>query len=533
MKKHKVLFDIMTGPERRLTTPSEPHHTLRRYLTPFYGFTLGLALLLAIFAGVWHVNPVMSIATSTQEAFARTTTPTNGSTPVPVTDTPTSLPAIPPTPYEATPSPLGVSAAELRGTTLTLWHPWIGSMGAVLQHILDEFNNTNRWGITVQAIGYEGFGRLDEAMEASLTSAASPDEPGSLPDVIVDYGYQARLWDKADIFANLTPYVNDPVWGYASEEQADFYPAFWAEDNVFDQAGDTVKRLGIPFYRSAYVLFYNQSWGRELGYLKPPSTPRDFRGQACSAANAYANQGEKSTPGKGGWLVTPQPGALVGWIYAFGGSITDSSAREYVLNNSQTRQAIEYLKGLQISGCAWYTTEINFQAEFAARRALFIAGSLFDIAAQQQAMAQAGNADEWVIIPFPSDRKVVVSTYGPSLFLRQSTPAKQLAAWLVIEWLVYPPNQAAWVSELKAYPTRSSTLNYLSEAAATNSQWAEALELLPDAHSEPGLTSWKLMRWSLSDALAQLFDPQFTIDQVPALMENLNNVAAEILAQVP
>ena len=533
MKKHGVLFDIMTGLERRLTTPSEPHQALRRYLTPFYGFTLGLALLLAIFASIWRVNPLQGIATSTQEAFTRTTSPTKGSTPASVTVAPTSLPAIPPTPNEMTPSPLGVSAAELRGTTLTLWHPWIGPEGAVLQHILDEFNNTNQWGITVQARGYESFGRLDEAMEAAITSAASPDEPGSLPDVIVDYGYQARHWDKADIFANLSPYVNDPVWGYASDEQADFYPAFWGEDNVLDLAGDAIKRLGIPFYRSAYVLFYNQSWGGELGYLKPPSTPRDFREQACAAAKAYANQADKSTPGNGGWLVTPQPGVLVGWLYAFGGSITDPSEREYVLDNSQTRQAIEYLKGLQVSGCAWYTTAVDIQVEFANRHALFMAGSLFDIAALQQAMEQAGNNDEWVIIPFPSDSKAVVSTYGPSLFLRQSTPAKQLAAWLLIEWLVYPLNQAAWVSELKAYPTRSSTLNYLGEAAATNPHWAEALELLPDAHSEPGMTSWKVMRWSLSDALAQLFDPQLTIDQVPALMENLNNVATEILAQVP
>jgi len=533
MKKRKVLFDIMTGLERRLTTPSEPHQALRRYLTPFYGFTLGLALLLAIFAGIWRVNPVRGIATSTQEAFARTTTPTNGSAPASVTVTPTSLPAIPPTPNEATPSPLGVSAAELRGTTLTLWHPWIGSEGAALQDIVEAFNSTNRWGIAVQTRGYEGFGRLDEVMEAALTSAASPDEPGSLPDVIIHYGYQARHWDKADIFADLTPYVNDPVWGYASDEQADFYPAFWAEDNVLDLAGDTIKRLGIPFYRSANVMFYNESWGRELGYPKPPSTPRDFRGQACAAANAYANHGDKSTPGKGGWLVTPQPGALVGWIYAFAGSITDPVEREYVLDNSQTRQALEYLKGLQVSGCAWYPTGVDIQAEFANRHALFMVGSLFDITTLQQAMEQAGNPDEWVIIPFPSDSQAVVSTYGPSLFLRQSTRAKQLAAWLLMEWLVYPPNQAAWVSELKAYPTRTSVLNYLSEAAATNSQWAEALELLPDAHSEPGMVSWKVMRWSLSDALAQLFDPQFTTDQIPALMENLNNVAAEILAQVP
>ena len=31
-------------------------------------------------------------------------------------------------------------------------------------------------------------------------------------------------------------------------------------------------------------------------------------------------------------------------------------------------------------------------------------------------------------------------------------PAKQLAAWLVIEWLVYPPNQAEWVQATRNLP---------------------------------------------------------------------------------
>ncbi len=109
-----------------------------------------------------------------------------------------------------TPSTLGVTAAELQGLQVSLWHPWTGSTGAALQTILDEFNRTNQWGITVRASAYEGFGRLDEAVESGLTS-------DTLPDVVVDYGYQARHWDGSGMVADLTPYVNDPVWGLTSD----------------------------------------------------------------------------------------------------------------------------------------------------------------------------------------------------------------------------------------------------------------------------------------------------------------------------
>ena len=502
------------------------HRLLRRYLTPFYGITLGLVFVLAFSACDRKGAVKPGSATASQASvLASTTSPAPGSTQAHSKNTPTPLPAIPSTPNERTPSTLGVTTTELRGLQLDLWHPWTGAVSAALQAILDEFNHTNKWGITVQAYAYEGFGRLDEAVESSLTSE-------SLPDVLVEYGYQARHWDGSRVLTDLVPYVNDPVWGLTSEEQADFYPSFWAEDLVTIGNSHQTKRLGLPFYRSAYVLFYNQSWARELGYPNPPTTPEDFRVRACAAAESIAKQGDKSNLGKGGWLITPQPEALIGWIYAFGGEIIDPDSTGYLFNTIETKRAFEYLKSLQKSGCAWTEMGAEAQNEFAKRQALFMVGSLFDIPAQREAFAQAGSADEWVVIPFPSSNHPVVDTYGPSLMVTQSTPVQQLAAWLVVEWLVYPPNQAELVKKLETFPTRQSTLSYLSETAATRPQWTEALQLIPDSHSEPSLASWGVMRWALDDAMGQLFDLQFNVDQIPSLLENLDGVAEEIFSQV-
>lgn len=520
-----VLFDIMTGLERLVHNYFASLRAPSRYLTLFYGLTLGLALILAFIAIDQRGNATPSTATTTQAVLSPTVASAPGSTQVQSSKTLTPLPAIPPTPNEKTPSPLGVTATELSGVNVNLWYPWTGATGAALQAILDEFNRTNQWGITVQVSAYEGFGRLDDAVESALLA-------NTQPEVIVDYGYQARHWDGVDALVDLTPYVNDPVWGLTSDEQADFYPAFWGGDIVTNNNSVQTRRLGIPLYQSGYVFFYNQSWARELGYPKPPITAEDFRVRACAAAQFVSEQGGKSNLGKGGWLITPQPGVLVGWIYAFGGGVTNPQVPGYLFNTPETRKALEYLKGLQNSGCAWFDTAVDSQSEFANRHALFVVGSLFDIPTQREAFNQAGSTDEWAVIPFLSGSQPVVDTYGPSLLITRSTPAKQLAAWLVTKWLVYPPNQSEWVNALKTYPTRLSSLGYLTVAASESPQWAQALELLPNAHSEPSLASWKVMRWALEDVMGQLFDPQFSPDQIPSLLEELDNVAAEIHSQV-
>jgi multiple sugar transport system substrate-binding protein len=515
----------MTGLERQVRIHSGSHHVLRRYLTPFYVFTLGLALALAFSACDRKGSLKTGSDAATKEAnLARTASPTTPSIRGEFSGTPTVLPDIPATPNVKTPSALGVTADNLRGIQVKVWYPWSGATGAAMQAVLDEFNRTNQWGISVQASGYEGFGRLDEAVESALVT-------GSLPDVLVDYGYQAQHWDGSGVLTDLTPYVTDPVWGLNSDEQADFYPVFWMEDILKGNSGLT-RRIGIPYFRSAYMMFYNQSWAEELGYPSPPTTPEDFRVRACAAAEAFTRQGDKSTRGKGGYLITLQPGEAEGWIYAFGGEITNPYALGYVFITPETSQAFATLKGLQASGCAWLEADGEPQVEFANRRALFITGSLYDIPAQKEAFVQAGNKDEWTVIPFPSNQHSAVDTYGPSLLMTRSSAAQQLASWLVMEWLVYPPNQAELVRKLEVYPTRQSTMSYLGNSAEFGSQWATALELIPDAHSEPSLASWSTMRWALKDAATELFSQQFNASQIPELLRKLDDVAAEIFSQV-
>src|SRR4030043_1164010 len=94
----------MTGLERLVHTFFGSTRVPSRYLTLFYGITLGLALVLAFFAIYLHGNATPSNATTTQVVLSQIGTPTRRSTQVQSNKIPTYQPAIPPTPIKKRPS---------------------------------------------------------------------------------------------------------------------------------------------------------------------------------------------------------------------------------------------------------------------------------------------------------------------------------------------------------------------------------------------------------------------------------------------
>jgi len=167
---------------------------------------------------------------------------------------------------------------------------------------------------------------------------------------------------------------------------------------------------------------------------------------------------------------------------------------------------------------------------FATRQALFITASLLDIPYQLETFRLAGNTDEWSVLPFlsPSDKQGGFDAYGPSFEIIPSSPQRQLAAWVFTKWLLEPQNQARLVQANGSFPLRQSVLEQLPNHTRRYPQWSAAVQILPLAHSEPPFHSWSTVRWALSDASTQLFRSYFTIDQVPQLLQYLDQTATEL-----
>lgn len=431
--------------------------------------------------------------------------------------TPTGLPTLTPVPT------LPVDENALRGTSIEFWriHGYLmpGADGRdTMQELVNEFNQTNAWGLYVSTRSFNDYAEVFDAIQASVYDG--------LPNLILGYNYQARsLYRSSRLLVDLNPYLQDPHWGLAEQDLADFTQTFW------EQEQDSGVQLGIPLYRSGQVLFYNQSWAEELGFRTPPTTPQEFAEQACTAARALAST-EGNPPGAGGWIVDSSAPGLLAWIYAFGGVAELPDQSGYDFASPETREALAFLREMLDDGCAWVIDGVFSNAEFAGRQALFLSSSLTGLFSQERAFIQAGSADQWTTIPFPSELgEPVIVTYGPALLILSGEPEQELAAWLLARWLVSPESQARWTQNQGTFPTRSSVIDLLDDFQGRHPQWAVALELLPYAMVEPGRPSWSLVHFVLSDAGRYLFSPLVTASQISGVIETLAQTASELDGQ--
>ena len=414
-------------------------------------------------------------------------------------------------------SNLEIDTEDLQGIEIHFWHPWAGETGKAITDLVKEFNRTNTWGIEVQADSLGGFDELDASVLTAL-------EAGAGPEVVASFHYQGLGWNNAGHeLLELSPYVEDPVWGFDAAEQSDFYPAAWQQE--FSEAG----RFGIPAQRTAQLLFYNLTWAEELGFASPPTTPIQFKRQACAAAEASLQDADKTNDGRGGLIVSTDYNAMLSWIFAFDGDVVSPRGDRYQFDTPQVEAAFTFLRELFDEGCAWISALEIPEAEFASRQGLFSIGSAASIPSQEAVFADLGSKDEWIVIPYPAGgSQVSLAIYGPDFMAFQSTPDRQLASWLLIRWLVSPAAQARLAQASANFPVRTSSLEEIDLLVKIHPQWSVAASFLPSASPEPPFESWRIVRWAVSDAATQLFRYYFTLDQVPQLIELLNETANDL-----
>jgi ABC-type glycerol-3-phosphate transport system substrate-binding protein len=491
-------------------------HPHKIYLTPYWRLTPFALLVFIVLTSACGSGQQVSTLQTPQ-----ITLPVSSHLP-----TSTSRPALKTTPAAtqlAVPT-LAVDSASLWGTHIRFWYVSPGGLPNSTQvnqinALVNEFNRSNTWGVTVEATSYESYEQLIQQVD-------SP-QGGDLPNLLVGYSYQLRLLDETTHeLVDMTPYVQDPLWGMSLQEQDDFNPLFWQQDVVLE------KRLGFPFFRSAQVLYYNLSQARALGFLTPPAAPSEFSAQACAAAQSNNKSTDLATRGTGGWVVNSDTPTMEGWLYAFGSDITGLDEQGYAISSTQTTQALTFLKELYDKGCAWSAENAFPNKEFASRRAIFISGSLEDFDDQAKTFTSSSTQDDWTVIPFPSPHgKPVITVYGPSFALLKSSPEKQVAAWLFARWMVSPQNQAKWIESNASLPLGAAVLPLLDAYKSQNPQWAATVALLPDARLEPNTASWDMVRWSVSDAGGRLFSPLFPATLIPQMVGMLSDTAAELEAR--
>lgn len=439
---------------------------------------------------------------------AGTPTPDAGETPVP-----TLLPSLTPTPVNV----LGAKAEDLQGVKVHFWHTWRNASKTELEKLVVEFNGTNPYGVWVDL---RALGNLD----ALNTALAEAQGDADLPDLALVEPEQAQAWLSAGKSVDLTPYVQDAEWGFNADQVKDFYPFAGA-----DQSG--TPRAGFPAEQDALVMYYNQSWAEELGFSDPPANLDGWREQACAASLANRLDNSYENNGTGGWIVDSSAPSLFGWDRVMGGSLVDGTGKT-VFNTPEMTAAFEMLRQAVDDNCAW-TARLNIPySYFASRKALFYTGWLSDLPVQTHFNLDVQSTDIWTVLPLPGkngDPVVLVS--GPAYVILKQTAEEQLAAWTFIRWMSEPAQQARMAQAGGTLPLSAGALEEMKATYSQNARWAAIARLAGQAQGEPSSADWFLVRPILQDGGRQLFATQTKLADIPAILEQMDTMAAEIRSQ--
>lgn len=417
---------------------------------------------------------------------------------------------------------LGVQPQALKGVTVQVWTPWFGIESTLFDSFVKEFNQSNDWGITVQSTSQVNYAQLYDNATAAMPTADRPQLVIALPE-------NALVWNADGFVTDLTAYVNDPQYGFTTQDVQDFPTVFWSQDAIGG------KRLGIPAERSTRLLLYNSSWARELGFDAPPRTADDFQQQSCRAHQAMQTDQDRTNDGQGGWLVDTDSMTALSWLTAFGGGVLEGN--DYRFLTPKNIAALTFVKQLYDDGCAW-TAQQNVDPLtdpghsppeiFASRKALFATASLGELPDFARAMGAASNPDKWTVLSFPGDIQTGLIIDGSSYVVLDSTPEQQLASWLFVRWMLSPENQKKWVEVTGLFPLRRAALDLLGDYSNSHPQWAAAVDLLPEAQIQPQLASWRKVRVMIGDGFDAMFRTNTQAGRVAEILAIMESTSRDL-----
>jgi multiple sugar transport system substrate-binding protein/sn-glycerol 3-phosphate transport system substrate-binding protein len=370
------------------------------------------------------------------------------------------------------------------GQNISYWYQHSREREEVLLAMIDDFNATNEWGITVQG---EFAGNYDEIYNKVIDGIPV----GDVPEMTVCYQSQAALYVTQGAIVELSPYIESAKWGFTEEEQEDFFP-FVALGDVLPQFDG---RYGFPPQRSMEVLYYNQDWLNELGYEYPPSTWNEFKEMACAASDPAADTF--------GYEWSPDVSTFADMLFNRGGAMLNEDATAYTFGDQAGLETVIFLQDLFVNGCAKLETDpYGDQTDFGSEKVLFTISSTSGLPFYRTAVEEGADFN-WSISTLPADLDSPrVNIYGASLSILRTSPEKQLASWLFIKWLTEPEQSAHWSRTTNYFPVRKSVAVELGDYFEENPQYEKAFGFLSnDMVIEPRTASYQECRDAISEML--------------------------------
>ncbi|GAG28822.1 unnamed protein product, partial [marine sediment metagenome] len=210
---------------------------------------------------------------------------------------------------------------------------------------------------------------------------------------------------------------------------------------------------------------------------------------------------------------------FVTFVLNRGGALLNEDSSAYAFGGAEGLDTLVFLKDLTERGCASrVAVRGDDQADFTAGRVLFTIAPVHHLP-RYRVGVEEGAGFGWGIAPPPHHSDLDAPTmliYGPSYAIFQSSPERQLAAWLFVQWMNEPEQQAWWATGTSYYPTRPAASDLMEAYFVENTHYEQALELAAlDFASEPAVAGYDLCRVAIEQMLTAVLtggDPQTALD---------------------
>ncbi len=408
------------------------------------------------------------------------------------------------------------------GQVVTFWHQHSRERETALNEIVEEFNNTNEYGITVVAEYQGGYGDIFNKMLTFMNTSDAP-------NLVVAYQNQSATYQLGEALIDMDELVYSENWGLTKEEIDDFFPGFFYQD-IFPSFNNM--RLGFPPNRSMEVLYYNMDWLAELGYDAPPTTPEEFKEMACAAAAQPFSAA--TAEGSMGYQLSIDASRFASWTFAFGGDVFDYDAGQYSYDSPEAVAAMEFLQGLFDEGCASIVVErYGDQTDFGQGVLLFTVGSSSGLPFYQSAV-EAGSNHQWSVAAIPhTTEEPVMNIYGASVTIPKTSPEAQLAAWLFVKYYTGTEAQAKWAAASQYFPVRASVAEGLGEVFDSIPGYKTAFDMLPYGTTEPPTPGYDFVRDMIEEGMAAIAEGADVASTLSATNADANASLAEQMAMIP
>jgi ABC-type glycerol-3-phosphate transport system substrate-binding protein len=374
-----------------------------------------------------------------------------------------------------------------------VWHTLSGTKEQAFLNLVDDWNRTNSYGITVVPER-----RDTSALNSSVQQGI---DHQALPSLMLVSAAQAAAYYQKGILTPLDTYIDDTASGWGVSDRTDLYPYILkAGVNANGQI------IGIPYGGAVRLMFFNRDWLKTINLDDAPSTWDEFT-TACSSATDH-------TKGTLCFGIDTNATAFEQWLYAHGGQVTTDNLSVLQISTPSALEAINQLAMFVHTNQTYrVTTRQQSRDDFASSRVLFTfdwSDQLNDVSA---AVKQRGDFDWGVgLLPSTEGRSRMTKLLAP-LWVITRTPGspnldREKAAWLFVRWLMDGPQTVRWATQTGELPARLSAMKTLNSGATDTAQATILRDIAPLARPEPLVSGLNCVENVLSGAIRQVFDGQ-------------------------